>query len=255
MALMELNKKEQEIRKQLYFIGGATFAVLYSLLCFVISPIYVSVIYNIAYDGTALPDFLNYLGNFTEILASAVFYGVLCYIIYRFGAYFCRKAILIFAGANLYKYTASAIMGWVSDGSVPRYWYIELLTAIYYTLLELVTFAIVWFIIKMIADESRKEQRIPRYTRQEAFPILNMLDLKNSLVRASFFSAVAILSVKIVIKVLNDVITVSKITNVWLMLVSYFSNVLFAVVSFFVMIFVLMIINDKMTKLNGQELE
>ena len=73
---MKINENEKKLRIKLLIVATVAFAVLYSLYCFVIAPSYYAALYNIAYENTAVPDLLDYLGGIVEVLALSVFFAL-----------------------------------------------------------------------------------------------------------------------------------------------------------------------------------
>ena len=128
---MVLNDKEKRLRGRIYLVAIITFAILYSLYSLVILPRYIASLYNIAYEGTATPDLLNYLAKTVEMIALAVFYGVMCYGMYRLGNLKIRSIAWIFVIGNLYKYTCNMIMTWRDSGSIPLEWAWDVFNVIY----------------------------------------------------------------------------------------------------------------------------
>ena len=147
---MVLTEKEKNIKKTLLVVAAVSFAVFYSLYSWVILPRYIASLYNIVYENSAVPDILNYSANAVEMMGLAVFYGVLCYGMYRLGHKKMRSMIFLFIGANLYKYASNMIMTWIDGGRIPLDFGVDIINAIYYTATEMLTFAIVWFVCKGI---------------------------------------------------------------------------------------------------------
>ena len=248
---MVLNDKEKRLRGRIYLVAIITFAILYSLYSLVILPRYIASLYNIAYEGTATPDLLNYLAKTVEMIALAVFYGVMCYGMYRLGNLKIRSIAWVFVLANLYKYTCNMIVTWRDSGSIPLEWAWDVFNVIYYTAMEMITFAFVWFLTKAIIERyrSRAEVLAKVGKSERVFPFSGIFKKGNCLMFSAFISSLFIFGLKLIFQLINDLITVEKIVNYGLMAVSYASNILFGVICYFVMIFTMMTLDEKLGKM------
>ena len=246
-----MTENKKNLCRKLYLTAAVSFAVLYSIYCFIISPSYYSVIYNVAYEGTAVPDILKYLGGIVEVIAQSVFYAALGYGMYRLGYKKCRGFILLFVLSNLYKYTCNVIMTWVDGGSVPLQWYFDMLNVVFYSAMEMITFMIIWFIIKKQTEDYRARAAVLAKVgkSERVFPFVGVYKRKNCLMNSALFYALTVLVLKLFGQLVQDLATVKEITNLPLMLLSYSSNVIFAVLSYFAMMFALITINDKLEKI------
>lgn len=248
---MVLNDKEKRLRGRLYLVALIMFAVLYSLYSFVILPRYIASLYNIAYEGTATPDLLNYLSKMVEIIALAIFYGVMCYGMYRLGNVKIRSIAWIFVLCNLYKYTCNMIMTWKDGGSIPLEWMWDVLNTVYYTAMEMITFAFVWFLTRTIIERyrARAEVLAKAGKTERVFPFSGIYKKGNCLMFSAFVSSLFIFGLKLLFQFINDLITVKAIVNFGLMAVSYASNILFGIICYFVMIFTMMTLDEKLGKM------
>ena len=61
------------------------FAAMYSLQCFVLSPLYFSLYSNVELYDTVLPVIVQYAGIAVELIAISVLYGAMIYGVFKFG--------------------------------------------------------------------------------------------------------------------------------------------------------------------------
>ena len=248
---MRINENERKLISRLYIVAAAVFALLYTLCSFVIEPNFEATIYDIAYAETVIPDILNYLGDICEMLALAVFYATLSYGMYRLGNKQVRGMIALYVGANLYKYTGNIIMTWVDGGSIPRDWYIDVLNIAFFTAAEMISFAIIWFIIKRFTTAYRERQAVLAKVgkSERVFPFVGVYNKKNCLMNSALWCSVVMLALKIFGKIINDIATVEEIVSVPLMLLAYGANVVLAVLCYFAMILTLITLDEKLGKM------
>ena len=252
VKMMVLNENEKRLRNKLYIAALVAFAVLYSVYSLVILPQYIASLYNIAYENTATPDLLNYLAKTVEMVALAIFYGIMCYGLYRLGNLKMRSIAWIFVLGNVYKYTCNMIMTWRDGGSIPLEWLWDVLNVIYYTATEMITFAAVWFITKAIIERYRvRSAALAKVGKSErVFPFSGIYKKGNCLMGSALVSSLLIFGLKLIFQLINDLVTIEKILNPTLMAISYASNILFGIVCYFVMIFTLMTLDEKLGKEN-----
>ena len=246
---MVLNENEKQLRGRLFLVAIVAFAVLYSIYSLVILPIYIASLYNIAYEGTVTPDLLNYLAKTVEMVALAIFYGVVCYGMYRLGNLKMRSIAWVFVGGNLYKYTCNTLMTWKDGGSIPLEWGWDILNVIYYTAMEMITFALVWFLTKAIIERYREKCIVFEKVGKKAervFPFSGIYKKGNCLMFSAFISSLLIFGLKFLSKVINDLLTVKQLNDITLMIVAYALLLLFGIVCYFVMIFTMMTLDEKL---------
>ena len=248
---MQINENEKKLRSRLCIVAAVSFAVLYSLCSFVIEPYFSATLNDIAYENSAIPDVLNYLGDILEMLALAVFYAVLSYGMYRLGNKNSRVMIAVYIAANLYKYTGNIIMTWVDGGSVPREWYIDVLNIVFYTAAEMISFAIMWFIIKRFTGAYRERQAVLSKVgkSERVFPFVGVYNKKNCLMNSALWCSVAVFALKMFGKIINDIATIEQIVDVPLMILAYCANIVFAVLCYFAMILTLITLDEKLGKI------
>ncbi len=246
--MMVLTEKERNIKKTLLIVALVSFAVFYSIYSWVILPRYIASLYNIVYENSAVPDVLNYSADAFEMMGLAVFYGVLCYGMYCLGHKKMRSMIFLFVGANLYKYTSNMIMTWIDGGKVPLDFGFDIINAIYYTATEMLTFVIVWFICKGIINSylSKQASLEKNGKAESAVPFSGIYQKGNCLMKSALMCSLVMFGLKFVFQLINDLVTVEEVVNVGLMIVSYASNVIFGIICYFVMLFTMMTLGEKL---------
>lgn len=235
-----MNKKvDCAKRRKLFTLAAIASVVLYSLLCFVLSPVGEALQADIAYENGILPAVVDYLGTVVDLAAVVLFYAVLLYALYSFGAKGVRCGVVIFMGCVAYKYAALAIMAWMQNGSVPLDWYMYVFNLLFYTVLESLQLVIVLMISNRFVGPFRAKNELLRAAggeETEVYPFTGIYDKKNPLMRSALVSAIVIFVSKAAIPPVNDIIVISMdglptssetVKNMFLL---YLENTLFALV-------------------------
>ena len=243
-----MSQNDQRLKRRLYIVALAIFAIAYSLYCFVISPACVSAENNIAYDGTGIPEILNYLGTVISMLAVASFYTILVFGLNKFCLSEFKWIIAIFAVATLYKYSANLLVEWGRDGKIPSEWLLEVVFfVLIYVVLELLSFAIVLAIVNGIMRQHR--EKVKAYEKVgraiEIYPFQRVYDKSNPLMRSAMVCAVVELVIRLATKAASDIMTIVEINNVFWMIVEYLSVLVFASLCYFIMLICFGILNKK----------
>ncbi len=225
-------------------------AILYTLYCFVIAPAYISSLNNVAYEGSLMPDILNYLGRAVEVVAMSLCYALAAFRVYSFGKEGLGGAFGIYLSLGAYKYVANMLYGWTVEGGAPVLWYFDLLFALLYLVLETLLFGVVCLIFIRIFENYHQRSRIlARAGREESvYPFVKLYDKSNPLLKAALASALALLIPKLLGQIINDAIQIVEITNLPLMILSYFLNIIFGVLGYITVIFAFVLFFEKMVK-------
>lgn len=253
---MKLSQNDLNLRKKLYLVSAVSFAVLYSLCCFVISPLNVSVNSNIAFGETILPDLLYYLGKIAELAAIAVSYATIIYGIYRFSLLGSKGSVAIFLLATVCKYTANTLVSWLFDGGIPSAWLWDLINVLFYTLLEAIQLAVVLLFVNSILTRQKQKDKILSAAGKAipVYPFRKAYDKENCLMRAAMAAAAVVFVSKIFGQLVNDVYYIlaagmpKEVNTVILMLVSYLSHALFGAICYVAVILTLLKLVEKPEK-------
>lgn len=243
---MNLSQNDKKTQGRLCLISAALLGGIYSLCCLVISPIYIMLISDIVFAGTAVPVLLSYLGNLLEVLAIAVFYGVLISATFRFGVGAFKKGLLVFAVATVYKYSLNAVMSWIMDGSVPTDWIWDLADVLFYSVLEMVQLTVVVLLVNGVARRwSEYTASLSKVGNTASAPY------KNPITRSALFCALTVFVSKILGLLINDVFTIvmyglpKQGSTVLLMLLAYLSNLIYGVLCYVTVLFTAMKLSER----------
>ena len=247
---MKLDDNKKALRKKLYLFSAITLATLYTLNGLVVSPIYIGVINDIMYDGSVLVDVLFYLRRLLELVAVAAAYAVMIYGIYRFSLSSFKGGVGIFMGATLYKYSLNTIVDWITNGSIPKSWPVDILYVMYYSILELLQLALVLVIVCSLISRHWKAvefcQKVGKtHLIPEIFPLKKLYDKENCLLRSVLACSIVILLISLMTQAINDILTIEKILDPLLMIVAYLAEIVLAVICYFVMYVTLNVCADK----------
>ena len=230
---------------------GAILAAIYSLNCLVISPIYFAVLNDIMYEGSALIDILYYLRRLLELVAVAAAYAVITYGIYRLSLSRFKGGVGIFIGATLYKYSSNTVVDWMTNGSIPTTWPVDILYVLYYSLLELLQLALVLIIISALISRHEKavqycEKSGKAHLIPTLFPFKGLYDKENCLLRSALACTLVILLASLATQAINDILTIEEILDPILMIVAYLAEIALAVICYFVMLVTLSVCAGKL---------
>lgn len=271
---MEEQKLDRSLRARIYTVELVSFAVLFSLCCFAILPLYFSISADVMYSDGAIPEILGYLNSVLELAAIAVGYAAIAYGAYRFGLGSFKGGIGIFAAATGAKYLLNTFMTWITvEGSLPRSWGWDIADSVFYFALEcLQLFVFVLLVYRFIElprlereAHSRRMERLASRSRRSknAEPPARtsgsetgdggevvfdrLYDKRNVLQKCSLAGALTVLVSKTAGQLFSDLwfILADGLPEKWItvlrMLTSYVSHVVFAVICYAVMLGALLV--------------
>ena len=229
-------------KRKLYIVSTVILLLIYSLCCFVILPIYIDMLSNVMYENSFMPDAMLYLNTLLELLAIAVFYGVLIFGTYKFCPSDFKGALLIFILATLYKYAANVIMDWYKNGSVPLEWLWDVIDMVFYTVLEAIPLLIIFALTKSILNRhAQKERAFAKVGKSiSVYPFEGIYDKNNPLQKSAFVCALVVFFSKLLGSLTNDIAIIiesgfpKETKTIWLMLIAYVSNVIFGLLCFII---------------------
>ena len=247
-----MRKKDKPISKKWILISFATAVVIYSLCGFLILPArdYLSSV-DVVYAETVIPDILNYTSDLLEIGVIALFYASMICLLYKFGTGI-NLLIALFTAATVYKYAVNVLVTWLNQHSIPLLWYWDIVDVVFFTLLELLQLAVIYFIIKRIIGEYilRREAKTKFEGRgengavgiEEPYPYKGIFNLKNCILASVFVCAVATFAAKLLGPLVNDLISIisfglPKDTETWLLMATqYISMALPGILMYFLIV-------------------
>ena len=226
-------KADNTANKKWLWSSGMIFGVIYSLNCFVISPLITHLTADVVYADTAIPTLLGYLYEILELVAIAFSYSVLIMTLYRYGRKKCVGVFVLFTIATLYKYFANTLCTWLSDGGLPSLWGWDVVNVVFYTALELLQLFVIYLIVgriitkftdrrlaieraikKTLSTSETEEGSAASLTEKmrDPYPFEKVFDKDNCLLRSAFICGVVTLVAKLVVGAL--------ISDIWLILLS-----------------------------------
>lgn len=248
-----------KIRKRLYLLNAVSFAVLYSVCCFVILPIVFYMDSDIAYESSVLPSILYYLKVILEIIAVSVSYAAAIYGIYRLGCRNFYGIILVFAASTAYKYATNVLVSWIfTEHSIPLGWFMDVVDVMYFTALEVVQFLIVFGVARRIVGRyinrydavARAGGRIP--DEERVYPLKWSYDRSNCISRSVFVCAAVTFVAKMLGTLVSDVWSIilygfpQNVSSVAMMIFSYALNAVLGVLCYFATAFAIMVFFERM---------
>ena len=251
---MKLSQNDRILRKKLYIALAATGVVLYSLYCFLLLPAYYTTLNDIAYVD-AVPIALEYLFKIVEVLAMSCFCGITVYGIFRLGAGAFGWGYVIFCALSFYKYFGNLVADWLFYGSIDLINLAsDLLSSCLLAVIEILPFVIVFLIVRSIINNYRSEAKILKKAGVEKSPLpyAKLFDLSNCLLSSAFVCALLVLITKLGGMLVSDLSYVltgglpTEFFTVAQMLLNYSVSIIFAALCYFVMIFGMSFISEKL---------
>ncbi|MBQ4091448.1 MAG: hypothetical protein IJC64_03925 [Clostridia bacterium] len=204
------------------------FAAMYSLQCFVLSPLYFSLYSNVELYDTVLPVIVQYAGIAVELIAISVLYGAMIYGVFKFGQNSVRSFIGVFAAATGLKYLANVIITWITYGIIPRTWIWDVANVVFYTALEMLQLWVVVTVIKAVMGREGSCE----------LPFGSVWDKGNKLMRSAMACGIITVAFKVFGRLCDDAWAIitsglpERPITYLLMLVSYVSTALLGVVCY-----------------------
>ena len=222
-------------KKRLSRILITSCAVLFSLYCFVLAPLYTYMCADIIYAVTVLPEILDFLISVVDLIAYSICFSTIIYSIYHYKLRGSKKIIATVSIAMLLKYVANFVMTIVTDGGIILQ---DISSVVVFFLLDMIWLTIITF----AANSTIKE-----YIDVPAFPFKKLFDLENPLGRSAFTMAMIMGGVHMATRIIYDVfygLPSSFVDALW-MAIYYFSDVVSAFVMYAIAIFYFMKLHDK----------
>lgn len=238
------------LRRNLYFIMAAIMGAAYTLYCFVIFPVLTYIGSDIAFEGTAVPVLVEYLGKLVEALAISVAYAIILCGVFEFSSGNFKGGLLVFVLATLYKYAGNVVMDWATNGSVPASWIWDIVNVLFFTALETVQLLIVWTVIKHFAAKAREKDALAEGGAW--YPFGKIYDKSNPCLRASLFCALIVFLSKIFGLLVNDIYSLivwglPKKAVSWVIMSAYYlGELLFGIICYVVIIFTVTKLMDRL---------
>lgn len=253
---MKITTDEIKMKRKLYLALAVSGAVLYAIYCILLVPISGTVGSDIRYEGTALPELLNFLCRFFEVAAIAVTCGVTALGVIRFRAKGFALGGVVYCGLVLYKYAISIILGWAEKGRIPSEWLFDIVFVLVASIVEIIPFVIAWIFIAHFAKNYAERRAILKKAgRDERFlPMKKLFDKDNPLVAAALVCSAVVLVTKIAAGAVYDVPLIissglpTQTSTVIQIVLYYVSSVVFAVVCYFVMLLTMTLVGTKIVK-------
>ena len=241
---MEVSKKKKKVclvsaedratRGKLYLILALLGAVIYSLYCFAIIPLFntLAVNYEIGLVDPIVLELARFGARLVDVLAVSLTGSIVIYAVYRLSAAKAVGGCLIFAGLDLYKFTASTVSEWIDSGYIPSDFLAQLLEAFVEAVLWILPFVAAFFIINAI---------IKGFKNPHAAMVVPETENADPVAKKGGFTclllSVMMLSLTVLIvnaggQLIYDIMTLERITDPLLMLWDYLSHALLAVIGY-----------------------
>ncbi len=207
--------KDQTLYKRMILLLSLSLFFLVSLYVFLFAPFFVKTANHVLYMGTLLPEILSVLLSTVDILAFGIFYGMLVYALYRFKTKKALAFVFVYVAVMLYKYVGNLLMTYATDGVPKSGIAFDVMSVAFYIVLELLQTGTVLLIASLIIRRAREREKI-RFKAAlkagrayepscEILPFTRLLNFKNPLQRAAFWTAFVPMLLHVLQRLLSDV--------------------------------------------------
>ncbi len=220
-------------------------------------PMQLTVSADIRFDGSLLPQTINFFGKVFEVCGIGVCYAISAYAVYRRGRKGVGTGYIICGVSALLKCTASAIAYWIVDGGIPSFNNGLLgeafLSILLPTMLEIVQFTVYFLIsallilrLRRIYDEAYAATKggCPEMDKW-VFPFKRIFDLKNPMLAACFTGSLTICATKLALRLIEEFymafigLPIETLEDFLISLAGFASDAACGVLAYTVMVFVI----------------
>ncbi len=240
----------------------------FSLYALVLAPLYTLLSSNISYQEAFVTYLVSYLLSISEIVVFLAVFPATVFALWRGGLLGARKVWITFSLAILGKYVLNFIMDCITDGHIPAWSYFvdkDLPIILPNFLMELGQYALIVLVsVWIIHAKKRKwqmefllDEKKAGSERSLAFPIHRLLSFKNPMQASSFFTAVLLFLARgfsHLMYQLTQLVYLGDWEGWAVLTIDLLSDLLLAVVTYLVMVFLLSSFDKKeMQELSKEE--
>ena len=249
-------KNRRDIRKKLYLILAASGLVLYTVYCILFVPVWSTIASDIRFEETVFPELIDFTCRFFEVVTLAVTCAIATLGIVKLSANKFKLGAVIYVGLILYKNAVIILLNWVETGRIPSEWLWDIGYVCVMTLMEVIPFAIAFWIVVNMTRSYRERQKILNTVGREErlLPLKKLYSKKNLLHRSALVCSVVVFVTKVIGRFGSDVLVMlqsglpTETMTVIKMLLYYFSSIVFAVICYFVMLLTVTVVGTKIVK-------
>ncbi len=249
--MLNSNKTRKRLSRTLIISA----AILFSLISFVLSPLYTYTCSDVLYAVTALPEIIEIVIDITEVVAYAVCFATIIYSIFKFSLGSSVKLMVTYCAAVFLKYTANLIISFIWDGAVstPDFVYVF----VYFALDAVILLTIVAFSSSFIRKyhEKRTVTKKSNNTLGKATPSIQeelfdgkkIFILSNPLHRSALAAGIVLSAIKIVTRILFDISlgAPTSVSDTLWMITYYVSDILIAIIVYAISVYMFTHFNAK----------
>ena len=231
-------------KKKLYLIQAISGLVLFTVYCLIIGPIMSTVVNDVRFEGTPLSGIIEDLGMILEVVSISVCCGIVTLGLVYFGARKFAVGGIIYCGIVWYKYVLSILLAWIDSGSIPLMWYGDLGYTVVMAIVEIIPFLLAWFLVGHAAKNYAERNAILARAgkEQSLLPYKSIFDISNPLLRSAFICSIVVFATKFAGRFFDDLLLIITTglpkdpITVLMMLLYYFSSIIYAVLCYFAML-------------------
>lgn len=235
-----------------------TTAILFSLSCFVLSPLYTYMCADILFAATAMPEIIEIIIDITDIVTYALCFATIVYSIFKFSLKGSVSMLVSYGIAVFLKYSANLVVTFIFDGSVSPSSAVYVLLYFALDMIILLTVALSTASIFRKYNEKRNITKKANNALGKATPSIeeelfggNKLFVRaNPLHRSALLTGIVLSAIKIVTRILFDIAYGAPTTladALW-MIAYYVSDILIAVIVYAISVYMFTHFNSKEQK-------
>ena len=237
--------EDRAARGKIYLILALLGAVIYSLYCFAVMPLYntMAINYEIGLVDPIVLELVRFGARLVDVLAVSLAGSMVIYAVYRLSLAKTMGGCLIFAGLGLYKYVASTVYEWIDSGYVPSDFLLQILEAFVETVIWILPFVAALFIVNAIIKSYKNTSGAARLTGDENSDSIGKKGGFSCLVLSVMVLSLTVLTVNAGGQLIYDILTLERVTDPWLMLWDYLSHALLAVIGYSASLLLIFVLN------------
>jgi hypothetical protein len=251
---MEKNLLKNKTQSRLIRLLIISSAVLYSLYCFILAPIYTYICSDIVFSVTIVPEILSFILDIVDIIAYAVCFSIIIYSVYRFDLKPSVRIIVTVCAALFLKYTANFIMTIVVDGALNLN---DITSIVIYFVLDVIWLTAITLISNRIIAKHKKKRDVTNKAAvsisaklddsYNVFPFKKLFDLSNPLQTSALVMGAIMGGVHMLTRIIYDLFygLPTSLSDAMWMVTYYLSDVVSGFIMYTVALFIFMRLNSK----------
>lgn len=245
------NKEKKRLWRTLITVV-AIFVFIYS---FILAPLYTYTISDVLFDSTPVPDIIRLLLDVTDVLSYSISFSIIIYSIFKFSFRHSFKLLTIYSGAIFIKYLANFLI----TSFVNRFFDVsDILYIVLYFIFDIIMLSSICIFSyvfirrfnerKKIIEKSNRTLGQPQTDMvQDIFSSKKIFVRENPLHCSALATAIILSLAKLISRIYSDIYfgIPSSVAGICWMIAYYLSDILIAIISYAVSLFIFNYLNSK----------